>query len=75
MEKIKKNRFSKVLVLLLAVMMIFTMMPSMAFAAEAAEAGNAAAPESLTVSLAEGQTLEDGTLIAKKGDTFRFTAS
>ena len=32
MEKIKKNRFSKVLVLLLAVMMIFTMMPSMAFA-------------------------------------------
>ena len=74
MEKIKKNRFSKVLVLLLAVMMIFTMMPSMAFAAEAAEAGNAAAPESLTVSLAEGQTLEDGTLIAKKGDTFRFTA-
>lgn len=37
MEKIKKNRFSKVLVLLLAVMMIFTMMPSMAFAAETAD--------------------------------------
>ena len=37
MEKIKKNRFSKVLVLLLAVMMIFTMMPSMSFAAETAD--------------------------------------
>ena len=35
MEKMKNKRFSKVLVLFLAVMMVFTMMPSMAFAADA----------------------------------------
>ncbi len=54
MEKIKKNRFSKVLVLLLAVMMVCTMMPSMAFA-DMAQGFNEE-----TVDIAVRQNVENG---------------
>ena len=73
----RTNRLSRMLVVTLAVMMILTGMnfgmggTTLAWA-ENNNAEGATAPQSLTVELVNGQTLEDGTIIAKKGDVLRF---
>ena len=63
--------FKQALVVLMAMIMVFTYMPSMAWAEGNS---NAEAPESITVELASGLALEDGTLIADEGDEFQFIA-
>ena len=76
----RTNRLRRMLAVTLAVMMILTGMnfgmgggTTLAWA-ENNNAEGATAPQSLTVELVNGQTLEDGTIIAKKGDVLRFSA-
>ena len=69
--KKQTSYFKKALVVLMAMIMVFTYMPGMAWADGNS---NAEAPESITVELASGLALEDGTLIADVGDEFQFIA-
>ena len=69
MKVTNNSYFKKALVMLMAVIMVFTYMPNMAWAD-----GDSAVTTSLTVELASGLALEDGTLLAKQGDSFRFVA-
>ena len=74
----KRKLFSKALTILLAVVMICTMMPSMAWAdgggsGVSPEAGQGQAPTSVTVQY-EGLPVLDGKIIAKQGDKFNLKA-
>ena len=74
----KRKHFSKALTILLAVVMICTMMPSMAWAdgggsGVSPEAGQGQAPTSVTVQY-EGLPVLDGKIIAKQGDKFNLKA-
>ena len=69
--KKQTSYFKKALVVLMAMIMVFTYMPGMAWAEGNS---NVNAPESITVELARGLALEDGTLIAAEEDEFQFTA-
>lgn len=55
--KTKNNYFSKALVILMAIMMVFTMMPSMAFAADPADAtGSNEQAQTCPVTIKTGET-------------------
>ena len=70
----KRKHFSKTLTILLAVVMVFTMMPAMAWAegdvGASPKTGQIQAPTSITVQY-EGLPVLGGKVVAKQGDKFQ----